>query len=76
VSFTDETGKRTGWNTGIVMRALEHVVLGEDRVEFVEGPWESMVPRMRMVNGIFGVPSAAGLGATLDMTAADRYRAR
>ena len=44
VNFTDpETGDRTGWNTDIVLRALEHT--GITDVEFVDGIWESMVPR-------------------------------
>ncbi len=47
VNFTDENGKRTGWNTDIVMRALQHSGIGEDKVEFVEGPWESMVPGLQ-----------------------------
>ena len=47
VNFTDDTGKRTGWNTDIVMRALQHIGIGEDKVEFVEGPWESMVPGLQ-----------------------------
>ena len=39
VNFTDpETGERTGWNTDIVLRALEHS--GIDKYEFVDGPWE------------------------------------
>jgi ABC-type amino acid transport substrate-binding protein len=47
VNFTDADGKRTGWNTDILMRALEHIGIGEDKVEFVEGPWESMVPGLQ-----------------------------
>lgn len=47
VNFTDADGKRTGWNTDIVMRALQHIGIGEDKVEFVEGPWESMVPGLQ-----------------------------
>jgi polar amino acid transport system substrate-binding protein len=46
VNFTDpETGDRTGWNTDIVLRALEHA--GIDKYEFVDGPWESMVPGLQ-----------------------------
>ncbi len=46
VNFTDpETGDRTGWNTDIVLRALEHA--GITDVEFVDGPWESMVPGLQ-----------------------------
>ena len=46
VNFTDpETGDRTGWNTDIVLRALEHA--GITNVEFVDGPWESMVPGLQ-----------------------------
>ncbi len=46
VNFTDpETGERTGWNTDIVLRALEHA--GIDKYEFVDGPWESMVPGLQ-----------------------------
>ncbi len=46
VNFTDpETGERTGWNTDIVLRALEHAGITE--IEFVDGPWESMVPGLQ-----------------------------
>ncbi|MFN8593343.1 MAG: transporter substrate-binding domain-containing protein [Thermomicrobiales bacterium] len=45
VNFTDENGNRTGWNTDIVLRALEHA--GITKIEFVEGPWESMVPGLQ-----------------------------
>jgi polar amino acid transport system substrate-binding protein len=46
VNFTDkETGERTGWNTDIILRALEHA--GLTNYEFVEGPWESMVPGLQ-----------------------------
>jgi polar amino acid transport system substrate-binding protein len=46
VNFTDkETGQRTGWNTDIVLKALEHS--GLTKYEFVEGPWESMVPGLQ-----------------------------
>jgi polar amino acid transport system substrate-binding protein len=44
VNYT-ENGKRTGWNTDIVLRALEHS--GITKYEFVEGPWESMVPGLQ-----------------------------
>jgi ABC-type amino acid transport substrate-binding protein len=44
VNYT-ENGKRTGWNTDIVLRALEHS--GITNYEFVEGPWESMVPGLQ-----------------------------
>ncbi|MCA9880612.1 MAG: amino acid ABC transporter substrate-binding protein [Thermomicrobiales bacterium] len=47
VNFTDDEGNRTGWNTDIIMRALEHIGIGADKVEFVEGPWESMVPGLQ-----------------------------
>jgi ABC-type amino acid transport substrate-binding protein len=46
VNYTDpETGQRTGWNTDIVLRALEHA--GITKYEFVDGPWESMVPGLQ-----------------------------
>ncbi len=46
VNFVDKaTGKRTGWNTDIVLAALEKC--GISKVEFVEGPWESMVPGLQ-----------------------------
>jgi polar amino acid transport system substrate-binding protein len=46
VNFTDpETGERTGWNTDIVLRALQHS--GIENYEFVDGPWESMVPGLQ-----------------------------
>jgi len=46
VNYVDkETGKRTGWNTDIVLAALERI--GIDKIEFVEGPWESMVPGLQ-----------------------------
>lgn len=46
VNFTDqETGERTGWNTDLVLRALEHA--GITQIEFVDGPWESMVPGLQ-----------------------------
>ena len=45
VNFTDDSGNRTGWNTDIVLRALEHS--GLTKYEFVEGPWESMVPGLQ-----------------------------
>ena len=44
VNYT-ENGQRTGWNTDIVLRALEHS--GLTKYEFVEGPWESMVPGLQ-----------------------------
>jgi ABC-type amino acid transport substrate-binding protein len=44
VNYT-ENGKRTGWNTDIVLRALEHS--GITNYEFVEGLWESMVPGLQ-----------------------------
>ena len=44
VNYT-ENGKRTGWNTDIVLRALEHS--GIAKYDFVEGPWESMVPGLQ-----------------------------
>jgi polar amino acid transport system substrate-binding protein len=46
VNFTDkDTGQRTGWNTDLVLRALEHS--GITKYDFVEGPWESMVPGLQ-----------------------------
>ncbi|MCC7023933.1 MAG: transporter substrate-binding domain-containing protein [Thermomicrobiales bacterium] len=46
VNYTDpETGERTGWNTDIVLAALGHI--GIDKIEFVDGPWESMVPGLQ-----------------------------
>jgi len=46
VNYTDpETGERTGWNTDIVLAALKHA--GLDKYEFVDGPWESMVPGLQ-----------------------------
>ena len=46
VNFTDpETGERTGWNTDIVLRALAHC--GIDKIEYVDGPWDSMVPGLQ-----------------------------
>lgn len=46
VNFKDpNTGKRTGWNTDIVLAALDRC--GLTKYEFVEGPWESMVPGLQ-----------------------------
>jgi polar amino acid transport system substrate-binding protein len=46
VNFVDKaTGKRTGWNTDIVLAALDKC--GITKIEFVEGPWESMVPGLQ-----------------------------
>jgi ABC-type amino acid transport substrate-binding protein len=46
VNFKDPTtGKRTGWNTDIVLAALDRC--GLSKYEFVEGPWESMVPGLQ-----------------------------
>ncbi len=46
VNYVDPaTGKRTGWNTDIVLAALEKS--GITKIEFVEGPWESMVPGLQ-----------------------------
>jgi polar amino acid transport system substrate-binding protein len=46
VNYVDQaTGKRTGWNTDIVLAALEKC--GITKIEFVEGPWESMVPGLQ-----------------------------
>ena len=46
VNYTDkETGQRTGWNTDIVVAALGKS--GITKIEFVEGPWESMVPGLQ-----------------------------
>lgn len=46
VNFTDpNTGQRTGWNTDIVLAALKHA--GIDKYEFVDGPWEAMVPGLQ-----------------------------
>lgn len=46
VNYIDqETGERTGWNTDLVLRALEHA--GITKIEFVDGPWESMVPGLQ-----------------------------
>jgi polar amino acid transport system substrate-binding protein len=46
VNFVDKaTGKRTGWNTDIVLAALDKC--GITKIEYVEGPWESMVPGLQ-----------------------------
>ena len=46
MNFLDTaTGERTGWNTDIVVAALQRS--GIDKIEFVEGPWESMVPGLQ-----------------------------
>jgi polar amino acid transport system substrate-binding protein len=46
VNYTDpNTGKRTGWNTDLVLAALKHS--GIDNYEFVDGVWESMVPGLQ-----------------------------
>lgn len=46
VNFTDPKSKqRTGWNTDIVLAALKHS--GIEKYEFVDGPWESMVPGLQ-----------------------------
>lgn len=46
VNYTDPaTGKRTGWNTDLINAALDKV--GIDKREFVDGPWESMVPGLQ-----------------------------
>ena len=46
VNYTDKaTGQRTGWNTDIVVAALGKS--GITKIEFVEGPWESMVPGLQ-----------------------------
>ena len=57
VNFTDpETGERTGWNTDSVLRALAHC--GIDKIEYVDGPWDSMVPGLQSGR----CTSAAGSG--------------
>lgn len=46
VNYVDpDTGERTGWNTDIVLAALKHA--GIDKIEYVEGPWDSMVPGLQ-----------------------------
>ncbi|MEA2596049.1 MAG: polar amino acid transport system substrate-binding protein [Thermomicrobiales bacterium] len=46
VNYVDkETGKRTGWNTDLVLAALDKC--GITKIEYVEGPWESMVPGLQ-----------------------------
>ena len=40
VNFTDDSGKRTGWNTDMVMAALEHV--GISNIEFNIGPFQTL----------------------------------
>jgi ABC-type amino acid transport substrate-binding protein len=46
VNFVDKaTGKRTGWNTDIVLAALDKC--GITKIDYVEGPWESMVPGLQ-----------------------------
>jgi ABC-type amino acid transport substrate-binding protein len=46
VNYLDKaTGKRTGWNTDLVLAALEKS--GITKIEYVEGPWESMVPGLQ-----------------------------
>jgi ABC-type amino acid transport substrate-binding protein len=45
VNYTDPSGKRTGWNTDLVLAALERS--GITKHEFVEGPWETMVPGLQ-----------------------------
>jgi len=42
VNYTDSNGQRTGWNTDLVLAALDRASIS--KYEFVEGPWESMVP--------------------------------
>jgi ABC-type amino acid transport substrate-binding protein len=46
VNYTDPaTGQRTGWNTDLVLTALDRANL--TKYEFVQGPWESMVPGLQ-----------------------------
>ncbi len=46
VNFTDpNTKQRTGWNTDLVLAALAHI--GISKIEYVEGPWETMVPGLQ-----------------------------
>lgn len=46
VNYVDKaTGKRTGWNTDIVLAALDKC--GITKIDYVEGPWESMVPGLQ-----------------------------
>lgn len=46
VNYTDKaTGKRTGWNSDLVLAALDRC--GITKIDFVEGPWESMVPGLQ-----------------------------
>ncbi len=46
VNYTDPTtGQRTGWNTDLVLTALDRA--GLTKYEFVQGPWESMVPGLQ-----------------------------
>jgi ABC-type amino acid transport substrate-binding protein len=45
VNYTDSSGRRTGWNTDLILAALERS--GITKHEFVEGPWESMVPGLQ-----------------------------
>src|SRR5207248_1756753 len=45
VNFTDDSGKRTGWNTDMVMAALGHVGIGN--VEFNIGPFQTLVPGLQ-----------------------------
>ena len=45
VNFTDDSGKRTGWNTDMVVAALDRA--GIPKYEFIEGPWETMVPGLQ-----------------------------
>ena len=47
VNYTDPTtGQRTGWNTDLVLTALDRA--GLTKYEFVQGPWESMVPGLQI----------------------------
>lgn len=46
VNYVDKTtGQRTGWNTDIVLAALKKC--GIEKIDFVDGPWESMVPGLQ-----------------------------
>jgi polar amino acid transport system substrate-binding protein len=45
VNFTDASGQRTGWNTDLVLAALDKAAI--TKYEFVDGPWESMVPGLQ-----------------------------
>jgi ABC-type amino acid transport substrate-binding protein len=45
VNFTDSGGQHTGWNTDLVMAALNHVGIG--KVDYVIGPFQTLIPGLQ-----------------------------